>query len=68
MEEIQTAAYADVVAGSDTRSLGGEVFERSWVVTEDEPIPKVKAIVLEASWEERGQDFTVRTTTLRSAE
>ena len=68
VEELQSAAYAEVVDGSDAESLAGEVFERTWEVTEDEPIPRVKMILLEASWEERGRDFSVHATTLRSAE
>ena len=68
VEELQTTAFAQVVDGFDAESLGGEVFERAWEVTEDEPVPRVKTILLEASWEERGRDFTVHATTLRSAE
>ena len=68
MEELQTTAYAEVVDGSDAESLAGEVFERTWAVTEDEPIPRVKTILLEATWEERGRDFSIHATTLRSAE
>lgn len=68
VEELQTSAYAEVVDGSDARSLGGQVFERTWEVAEDQPIPRVKTILLEASWQERGRDFAVHATTLRSAE
>ena len=68
VEELQMTAYAGIVGGLDTVSLGGQVFERAWEVTEDEPIPRVKTILLEASWEERGRDFTVHATTMRSAE
>jgi prepilin-type N-terminal cleavage/methylation domain-containing protein len=68
MEELQSTAYAEVVDGSDAESLGGAVFERTWEVNEDEPVQKVKTILLEASWVERGRDFSVHATTLRSAE
>ncbi|HKY61331.1 MAG TPA: prepilin-type N-terminal cleavage/methylation domain-containing protein [Gemmatimonadota bacterium] len=68
IEELQSTAYAEVVDGSDAESLGGAVFQRAWDVTEDEPVPRVKTILLETSWEERGRDFSVHATTLRSAE
>lgn len=68
LEELQSIAYAEVVDGSDVESVGGAVFERAWEVTEDEPVPRVKTIVLEATWQERGRDFSVHATTLRSAE
>lgn len=68
MEDLQATAYTEVVDGSDAESIGGAVFDRAWEVTEDEPVPRVKTILLEASWEERGRDFSVHATTLRSAE
>lgn len=68
VEELQSTAYAEVVDGSDAESLGGQVFERTWEITEDEPIPRVKTVLLETSWEERGRAFSVRATTLRSAD
>jgi prepilin-type N-terminal cleavage/methylation domain-containing protein len=68
VEELQSTAYAELVDGSDAESLGGEVFELTWEITEDDPIPRVKTIVLETSWEERGRDFSVHAMTLRSAE
>ena len=68
VEELQLTAYAEVAGGSDAESLAGEVFERTWEVTEDEPISRVKTILLEATWQERGHDFSIHATTLRSAE
>jgi prepilin-type N-terminal cleavage/methylation domain-containing protein len=68
VEELQATAYTEVVDGFDAESLGAEIFERTWEVTEDQPVPRVKTILLEASWEERGRDITIHATTLRSAE
>ncbi len=68
VEELRSTAYGEVVDGSDAESLGGEVFVRTWEITEDEPVPRVKTILLEASWEERGRAFSVHATTLRGAE
>lgn len=68
VEELLALPYEEVADGSDRPALGGLTFERSWAVTVDEPIARVKTIELEASWRERGRDFAVHTATLRSAE
>lgn len=68
VEELQSIAYSQLVDGSDADSLAGEVFQLTWQVTEDDPIPRVKRILLENRWEERGREFSVHATTLRSAE
>ncbi len=68
VEELLAQPYGEITDGTDHRFLGGMTFERSWSVTEDEPIPGVKRIELEAAWHERGRGFVVQAATLRSAE
>ena len=68
IEELLAVPYAEVRDGADRPALGGLTFERSWSVTEDQPIARVKTIELEAVWQERDRDFSVRAATLRSAE
>ncbi|MGH7570279.1 MAG: type IV pilus modification PilV family protein [Gemmatimonadota bacterium] len=68
VEELLALPYEEIADGSDRRDLGGLTFERSWSVTEDEPIPRVKTIELEASWRERDREFVIHAATLRSAE
>ena len=68
VEELQALPYGAVADGADQRVLGGTTFERTWTVIEDEPIPRLKTIELEAAWRERGRRFVVHAATLRSAE
>lgn len=68
VEELLALPYGEVANGSDRPTLGGLSFERSWSVTEDAPIARLKTVELETSWRERGKEFAVRTVTLRSAE
>lgn len=68
VEELLALPYDAVTDGSDRPALGGLTFERSWSVTENEPIARVKTIELEASWRERGREFEIHTATLRSLE
>lgn len=68
VEELLALPYEEITDGEDQRFLGGLTFERSWSVTENEPIPRVKTIELETAWRERDRDFAIRAATLRSAE
>lgn len=68
VEELHSIAYSQLVDGTDVDSLAGEVFQLTWQVSEDDPIPRVKRILLENRWEERGREFSVHATALRSAE
>lgn len=67
VEEFQLTSFADIESGSDQDTVGNVVFTREWVVSNNDPIPKVMTIDLTASWTERGDTLSVRQATIKSA-
>jgi type IV pilus assembly protein PilV len=60
IEEFQTADYDVIADGTDTITVGGIAFERTWTVTDDTPMDGVKKIEIVGTWGERGSTFQSR--------
>lgn len=67
VEQFQSTPYAEITSGTDQDTVAGVAFVRQWTVSANDPIANVARINLTASWAERGQTFSVRTTTIRGA-
>ncbi|MDX1622608.1 MAG: prepilin-type N-terminal cleavage/methylation domain-containing protein [Gemmatimonadota bacterium] len=65
IEQFQSTPYQDIANGSDSMTIGGVTFSRSWIVSPNTPIPNVMEIQLTVRWADRGDTLEVRKTTLR---
>lgn len=65
IESFQSIPYQNIVDGTDTVTIGGVRFLRSWNVIPNTPVANVMQIRMTARWVEEGDTLTVRTTTLR---
>lgn len=65
VEQIQSQGYYEVVTGSDTRSVGGMTFTRSWTVRPDNPIAGLRNVQVDVTWTDQDGTHTVRTWTLK---
>jgi hypothetical protein len=65
VEQIQAQGYYEVVTGSDTRSVGGMAFTRSWAVTPDSPIAGLRHVQVSVSWTDQDGTHTVSARTLK---
>ena len=55
MEDLRTLEYDDMESGEDTVVWKGKEFDVVWDVSEDEPQPGVKTVVVTVSWEDKGE-------------
>ena len=65
VEEFQSLPFQSISTGSDSVSIGGVGFLRSWEVDNNTPVANVMQIRLTATWVERTDTLRVRTTTLK---
>jgi len=65
VEEFQSLPFQSISTGSDSVSVGGVGFLRSWEVDNNTPVANVMQIRLTATWVERQDTLRVRTTTLK---
>lgn len=65
VEEFQSIPYRSIANGSDTVSIGGVTFTRTWTIDPNTPVPNLLRLRLVAEWVEKGDTLRVRTTTLR---
>lgn len=68
VEELQSTPYNAISSGADIDTVGGVAFARSWTVTDNAPMNRLKTISLTATWEERGKSFDVQTSTIRGTD
>jgi prepilin-type N-terminal cleavage/methylation domain-containing protein len=66
MEDIRTLAYSDMSSGSETVTWKGQPFDAVWHVSEDEPEPGTKTVVVTVSWENKGETKTYETRSVYS--
>lgn len=65
VEQIQAQGYYEVVTGSDTRTVGGVTFSRTWTVAANNPVPGLRSVVVSVSWTDQDGNHTVQTQTLK---
>ncbi len=66
MEDIRTLAYSDMSSGAETVTWKGQQFNALWHVSEDEPEPGTKTVVVTVSWEDKGETKTYETRSVYS--
>jgi len=66
MEDIRTVAYSDMSSGSETVTWKGQPFTAVWDVSEDDPEPGTKTVVVTVSWEDKGETKTYETRSVYS--
>jgi prepilin-type N-terminal cleavage/methylation domain-containing protein len=67
VEEFMSTPYATITSGVDQDTVGDVVFTSQWTVNQNDPIPNSMTIDLVARWTERGDTFSVRQATIKSA-
>jgi prepilin-type N-terminal cleavage/methylation domain-containing protein len=66
MEDLRTLAYSDMGSGSETVTWKGQKFNAAWNVSEDEPAPGMKTVVVTVSWANKGETKTYETRSVYS--
>lgn len=65
VEDLQSERYAEIRDGSDTATIGGVSFNRSWTVTANSPVTNTKAVTLTVTWTDRQGNHSLSTQTIR---
>lgn len=65
VEDLQSVRYSQIRNGSDTATVGGVTFNRSWTVTADSPVANTKAVRLTVTWTDRQGSHSLSTQTIR---
>jgi Tfp pilus assembly protein PilV len=66
VEDLQSDAYADVTSGTDTATVAGITFNRSWTVVADSPAANLKTVTLTVAWTDRQGSHTISNKTIRA--
>jgi type IV pilus modification protein PilV len=67
IERFRTEDYAAIASGSDTRTLDGITYSRSWTVTANDPAAGLKTIAVTVSWTTRGRTHQTTLSTIRGS-
>ena len=65
VEDLQSLRYSEITNGSDTASVGGITFNRSWTVTANSPVANSKTVALTVAWTDRQGNHSLSTQTIR---
>lgn len=55
LEDLRTLAYSDMTSGSETVTWKRREFNVLWDVSEDDPRPGTKTVVVSVAWEDKGE-------------
>jgi prepilin-type N-terminal cleavage/methylation domain-containing protein len=65
VEDLQSVRYSQIRNGSDTATVGGVTFNRSWTVTDNSPMANTKRVTLTVTWTDRQGSHSLSTQTIR---
>ena len=65
VEDLQSKRYAQITNGSDTATVGGVTFNRSWTVTANSPVANTKTVTLTVAWTDRQGNHSLSNQTIR---
>jgi prepilin-type N-terminal cleavage/methylation domain-containing protein len=66
MEDIRTLTYSDMSSGAEMVTWKGQKFNAAWNVSEDDPAPGTKTVIVTVSWEDKGETKTYETRSVYS--
>ena len=66
VEDLQSKRYFDIVNGSDTATIGGITYNRSWSVAANAPAANLKTVTLTVTWGDRQGNHTITNQTIRA--
>lgn len=66
MEDLRTVDYTDIDDGAEVFMWKGKAFTVTWAVSEDDPSPGMKTIVVTVHWQDRGETRIYETETIYS--